>query len=76
MKNNARLFCRCVFKSVKEKIPFDRFLQIENNLNNGGDVTFQTDFRAVYARILENWLGTPSVPILGGDFRAGAPAIL
>ena len=44
--------------------------------NNGGDVTFQTDFRAVYARILENWLGTPSVPILGGDFRAGAPAIV
>lgn len=43
--------------------------------NNGGDVTFQTDFRAVYARILENWLGTSSVPILGGDFRAGAPAI-
>ena len=44
--------------------------------NNGGDVTFQTDFRAVYARVLENWLGASSVPILGGDFRAGAPAIV
>jgi uncharacterized protein (DUF1501 family) len=44
--------------------------------NNGGDVTYQTDFRAVYARVLENWLGTSSVPILGGDFRASAPAIV
>ena len=44
--------------------------------NNGGDITYQTDFRAVYARVLENWLGTSSVPILGGDFRAAAPAII
>jgi len=44
--------------------------------NNGGDVTYQTDFRAVYARILDNWLGASSVPILGGDFRAAAPAII
>ena len=44
--------------------------------NNGADVTYQTDFRAVYARVLENWMGTSSVPILGGDFRATAPAIV
>lgn len=44
--------------------------------NSGGDVTFQTDFRAVYARVLENWLGASSTAILGGDFRAGAPAIV
>ena len=44
--------------------------------NNGSDVTYQTDFRAVYARVLENWLGTSSVPILGGDFRAAAPPIV
>ncbi|MGE0394562.1 MAG: DUF1501 domain-containing protein [Vicinamibacterales bacterium] len=44
--------------------------------NNGSDVTYQTDFRSVYARVLENWLGTPSVPILGGDFRSSAPAII
>lgn len=43
--------------------------------NANGDVTFETDFRSVYARVLENWLGTPSVPILGGDFRSTAPAI-
>ncbi len=44
--------------------------------NNGGDVRFQTDFRAVYARALENWLGVRSSAILGGDFLTGAPAIL
>ena len=44
--------------------------------NNGGDVRFETDFRTVYARVLDNWLGANSTAILGGDFRAGAPAIL
>ena len=43
--------------------------------NNSGDVRFETDFRAVYARVLDQWLGVNSVPILNGDFRAGAPAI-
>jgi len=37
--------------------------------NNGADVRFETDFRSVYAQVLENWLGTSSQPILGGDFR-------
>jgi uncharacterized protein (DUF1501 family) len=44
--------------------------------NNGADVTYETDFRAVYARVLENWLGANSVSILNGDFRAAAPAIV
>lgn len=43
--------------------------------NDSGDVRFETDFRAVYARLLDGWLGVDSVPILNGDFRAGAPAI-
>jgi uncharacterized protein (DUF1501 family) len=43
--------------------------------NNSGDVRYETDFRSVYAMLLEQWLGVSSVPILGGDFRAGAPAI-
>jgi uncharacterized protein (DUF1501 family) len=43
--------------------------------NNGGDVRHETDFRAVYARVLDNWLGTSSTSILGGDFRNG-PAII
>ena len=43
--------------------------------NNSGDVRHETDFRSVYARLLDQWLGVNSVPILNGDFRAGAPAI-
>jgi uncharacterized protein (DUF1501 family) len=37
--------------------------------NSSGDVKWDIDYRGVYARILDNWLGTDSVPILGGDFR-------
>jgi uncharacterized protein (DUF1501 family) len=44
--------------------------------NNGGDVKHETDFRSVYARVLDNWLGANSTSILGGDFRAGAPEII
>jgi uncharacterized protein (DUF1501 family) len=44
--------------------------------NSGGDVRFETDFRSVYARVLDTWLGANSQAILGGDFRAGAPAIV
>ena len=44
--------------------------------NNGGDVRYETDFRSVYARVLDNWLGASSVSILGGDFRLGSPPII
>jgi len=44
--------------------------------NNGTDVRYETDFRAVYARVLDGWLGADSDAILGGNFRAGAPAII
>lgn len=43
--------------------------------NESGDVHYETDFRSVYARVLDQWLGVNSVPILNGDFRTGAPAI-
>ncbi|HTW93824.1 MAG TPA: DUF1501 domain-containing protein, partial [Tepidisphaeraceae bacterium] len=33
-----------------------------------GDLKFNTDFRSVYATILQNWLDTPSKPILGDQF--------
>lgn len=45
-------------------------------IRNGSDVKFQTDFRSVYARVLDQWLGGNSLDLLGGDFRAGAPAFL
>src|SRR5207249_6735802 len=37
--------------------------------NNAADVTFETDFRSVYASVIENWLGADSRAILNGDFR-------
>jgi len=33
-----------------------------------GDLKFSTDFRNVYATVLQNWLDTPSRPILGQQF--------
>ncbi len=33
-----------------------------------GDLRFQIDFRSVYATVLERWLHTSSLPILGRNF--------
>ena len=44
--------------------------------NSGGDVRFETDFRAVYARVLDGWLGADSASLLGGNFRQGSPAVI
>jgi len=44
--------------------------------NNGGDVRHETDFRSVYAKVIDSWLGADANAILGGDFRAGAPSFL
>jgi uncharacterized protein (DUF1501 family) len=35
---------------------------------DAGDLKFTTDFRSVYATLLDNWLGTPSQKVLGGNF--------
>ena len=40
--------------------------------NNGNDVTHETDFRSVYARVIDQWLGADSAAILNGDFRSPA----
>jgi len=37
--------------------------------NNTQDVKFESDFRSVYARVIDNWLGGDSVGVLGGNFR-------
>ena len=34
-----------------------------------GDLKFHTDFRQVYACVLETWLGWPSEPVLGGRYQ-------
>jgi len=33
-----------------------------------GDLKYSIDFRSVYATVLQEWLDTPSKPILGGQF--------
>ncbi len=41
----------------------------------GNDVRHETDFRAVYATVIDRWLGGDSVAVLGGNYRGG-PAFL
>lgn len=38
------------------------------NLAPNQDLTFTTDFRSVYATMLDHWLACPSEPVLGGKF--------
>jgi uncharacterized protein (DUF1501 family) len=35
---------------------------------NMGNLAYTTDFRSVYATVLERWLGRPSTTVLGGSF--------
>jgi uncharacterized protein (DUF1501 family) len=37
--------------------------------NSGGDVTYETDFRTAYARVIDNWLGGDSTAVLGGNYK-------
>jgi uncharacterized protein (DUF1501 family) len=37
---------------------------------NAGNLAFTTDFRSVYATVLERWLGRPSAPVVGAGFNA------
>jgi uncharacterized protein (DUF1501 family) len=39
-----------------------------SNLDSNGSVPWTTDFRSVYATLLEQWLGVDSTSILGGSF--------
>jgi uncharacterized protein (DUF1501 family) len=48
----------------------------DNSLeNNGTDVRYETDFRSVYATVIERWLGSDAAAVLGASFPAG-PAFL
>src|SRR5581483_1929465 len=40
------------------------------DLDDKGNLKFHTDFRQVYATVIDKWLGSPGdhVPILGGSF--------
>jgi uncharacterized protein (DUF1501 family) len=35
---------------------------------DGGDLKFTTDFRSVYASVLDEWMKAPAVKVLGGDY--------
>jgi uncharacterized protein (DUF1501 family) len=37
--------------------------------NSAGDVKYETDFRSVYAQVIDGWLGTDSTKLLGDNFR-------
>jgi len=37
--------------------------------NAAGDIRYETDFRSVYARVIDNWLGGDSTRLLNGNFR-------
>jgi uncharacterized protein (DUF1501 family) len=37
--------------------------------NSAGDVKMETDFRSVYAQVIDGWLGSDSVRLLNGNFR-------
>jgi len=39
--------------------------------NNGNDVRHETDFRSVYATVIDRWLGADSTAVLGQNFRGG-----
>lgn len=39
-----------------------------SSLDENGDLVFTTDFRSVYATLLEKWLETDSSDVLGGSF--------
>ena len=44
----------------------------DNSLeNNGTDVRFETDFRSVYATVIDRWLGADPAAVLGASFPAG-----
>jgi uncharacterized protein (DUF1501 family) len=34
-----------------------------------GDLKFHTDFRRVYAGLLDRWLGLPAAPLVGSEFE-------
>lgn len=38
------------------------------DVSRNGDLVFETDFRSVYATVLEDWLNCPAAPVLGREF--------
>jgi uncharacterized protein (DUF1501 family) len=62
-----------IYGTAADLNPFSGNPSLENS---GNDIRHETDFRSVYARVIDAWLGADSVRILGADFRPAAPAFL
>ncbi len=58
------MFGRCIKPGIYGAHP-----DLEPDKLDHGDLKFATDFRSVYATVLENWLGAKSAPILGQPFE-------
>jgi uncharacterized protein (DUF1501 family) len=58
------MFGRCIRPGIYGSHP-----DLEPDKLDHGDLKFATDFRSVYATVLENWLGAKSTPILGREFE-------
>jgi uncharacterized protein (DUF1501 family) len=43
-----------------------------NRLDKYGNLNFTTDFRSVYATVLDRWLGAPASAVLGGNYEEQA----
>lgn len=56
------------FSGPKLPKPFVGELPSLTDLDDG-DIKFHTDFRQVYATVIEKWLGGQSQPILGGSYK-------
>jgi uncharacterized protein (DUF1501 family) len=39
-----------------------------SNLDNAGNMKYTTDFRSIYATVLDRWMGASSKDVLGGSF--------
>ena len=51
----------------KLRIPLSDEIRAKLDLQDG-DLKMTTDFRSVYASVLDGWLGLPSKVALGGNF--------
>lgn len=49
--------------------PIGEHPSLEDNLLDRGDLKFHTDFRQVYATLLDRWLGCSSRRVLGGEYK-------
>jgi len=41
----------------------------ENELEDGGNLQHNTDFRSIYTTLLEKWMGLDAKPIVGGSYE-------